>query len=66
MTITPSTSGSRSISAMPASGPATKTPVDSTSATTAVLRDDGHAAGAARRLAEVRIQQVVVADAVLA
>ena len=50
-TITPSTSGSRSMSAMPASGPRMNTPFASASAMTARSGHERHAAAAARRLA---------------
>ena len=63
-TITPSTSGSRSMSAIPASGPMTNTPVERPSAMTARLVDDGGAACAAGRQARGGIEDVVIAAAV--
>ena len=65
VTMTASTSGRRSTSSIPACGPRMNTPVESPSASVAVCRDDRHAAAAARRLADVRIEEVVVAHAVL-
>ena len=65
-TITPSTSGSRSMSAIPFSGPSRNTPVDKPVGEDRRLRDDRHASAEPRRLAGSRIEDVVIADAVLA
>ena len=66
VTITPSTSGSLSISAIPCSGPSTNTPVESPSATVAFLATIVTLRAAARRLTGVGIEDVVVAPAVAA
>ena len=65
VTITPSTPGSRSMSAMPAAGPRTKTPVASPSASDGASGHDRHAAASVGRLAQIRIQDVMIAAAVL-
>ena len=64
VTITPSTSGNFSISAMPADGPMMNTPVDNVRRGCAP-GDNGDAAAAAGGHATIGIDQVVIADAVL-